>query len=132
MIMTRNGTTCLTVLVVDDFADARLTLRRMLELRDYRVVEAVNGRAAVEAAKRVCPDLILMDLNMPEMDGLAATEQIRACKDACKGVPIIALTAYDTYGMKEAALAAGCDDYVTRPIDFEQLDKVLQRYLIGW
>ena len=132
MAMTLNGTASLTVLIVDDFADARLTLKRMLEMRDYRILEAANGRAAVEVAKRVCPDLILMDLNMPEMDGLAATEQIRACRDACQGVPIIAITAYDTYGMKEAALEAGCDDYITRPIDFEQLDRVLHRYLIGW
>jgi CheY-like chemotaxis protein len=132
MMMARNGTTCLTVLVVDDFADARLTLKRMLEVKDYRVLEARNGREAVEAARQACPDLILMDLNMPEMDGLAATEQIRECKDACRGVPIVAITAYDTYGMKEAALEAGCDDYIMRPIDFDQLDKVLHKFLIGW
>jgi CheY-like chemotaxis protein len=130
--MRQNGTTLLTVLVVDDFDDARLTLRRMLERRDYRVEEARNGQEAVELVRRSCPDLILLDLNMPQMDGLEAAKQIRACRDLCAKVPIVALTAYDTYGMKEAAIEAGCDDYLTRPIDFEQLDRVLQKYLGVW
>jgi CheY-like chemotaxis protein len=130
--MRQNGTALLTVLVVDDFDDARLTLRRLLERRDYRVVEARNGQEAVELVRQSCPDLILLDLNMPQMDGLEAAKQIRACRDLCAKVPIVALTAYDTYGMKEAAIEAGCDDYLTRPIDFEQLDRVLQRYLGVW
>jgi CheY-like chemotaxis protein len=130
--MRQNGTTYLTILVVDDFADARLTIKRMLELRDYRVMEATNGREAVEAVRRNCPDLILLDLNMPEMDGLEAAKHIRECRDLCQHVPIVALTAYDTYGMKEAAIEAGCDDYLTRPIDFEQLERVLRRFLVGW
>jgi CheY-like chemotaxis protein len=130
--MRQNGMALLTVLVVDDFDDARLTLRRLLERRDYRVLEATNGQEAVELVRQRCPDLILLDLNMPQMDGLEAAKQIRACRDLCAKVPIVALTAYDTYGMKEAALEAGCDDYLTRPIDFEQLDRVLQRYLGVW
>ena len=130
--MKQNETSVLTILVVDDFYDTRLTLRRLLELRDYRVLEATNGLEAVELVRQRCPDLILLDLNMPQMDGLEAATQIRACRDLCAKVPIIALTAYDTYGMKEAALEAGCDDYLTRPIDFEQLDRVLQTYLRVW
>ncbi|MFL6209514.1 MAG: response regulator [Pyrinomonadaceae bacterium] len=130
--MRQNGTALLTVLVVDDFDDARLTLRHMLERRDYRVLEATNGQEALELVRQKCPDLILLDLNMPKMDGLEAAKQIRACRDLCATVPIVALTAYDTYGMKEAAIESGCDDYLTRPIDFEQLDRVLQKYLGVW
>ncbi|PYS92673.1 MAG: hypothetical protein DMF64_08330 [Acidobacteria bacterium] len=129
--MMQKETACLTVLVVDDFDDARLTLKRLLELRDYSVLEATNGREALELVQRRCPDLILMDLNMPQMDGLEAAKRIRQCRDLCQNVPIIALTAYDTYGMKEAALEAGCDDYLTRPVDFEQLDGMLRRFLVG-
>src|SRR3712207_1965417 len=90
-----------TVLVADDHADSRALFRRLLEARGYSVAEAVDGEAAVEAARLVCPDLILLDLNMPRMDGLEAAERIRALKDECEGVVIVAVTAYDTYGIRE-------------------------------
>ena len=128
--MTLKGTTPLTVLVADDFADTRAVLRRMLEMQNCRVVEAADGREAVEMARQACPNLILMDLNMPEVDGLAAAAQIRECKARCRDVPILAITAFDTYGMKEAALEAGCDDYLTKPIDSDELDRILQRLLM--
>ena len=130
--MTLSETASLTVLVVDDFADSREVLRRLLELHGYRVAEATDGVQAVEAARAYCPDLILMDLNMPRMDGLTAAQHIRAVKGLCEGVPIIAVTAYDTYGMREAALDAGCDDYLTKPLDPRELDTVLRRLLPGW
>jgi two-component system, cell cycle response regulator DivK len=118
-----------TILVAEDFDDTRILLKRVLLSGGYRVVEAVNGREAVEYVKQDCPDLILMDLNMPEMDGLEATEQIRECRELCKDVVILAITAHDTYGMKEAALEAGCDGYLTKPIDFDRLDTILGRLL---
>jgi two-component system cell cycle response regulator DivK len=118
-----------TILVAEDFDDTRVLLKRVLLTSGYRVVEAVNGREAVEYVKQDCPDLILMDLNMPEMDGLEATEQIRECRELCKDVVILAITAYDTYGMKEAALEAGCDGYLTKPIDFDRLEMILGRLL---
>lgn len=121
-----------TVLVVDDYPDTRAVLRRAMEARGCVVAEAVNGEAAVEAARVVCPDLILMDLNMPRMDGLMATQRIRELKGACDEAVIIALTAFDTYGIKEAALAAGCDDYLTKPVEISQLDLVLKRLLPLW
>jgi CheY-like chemotaxis protein len=130
--MATNGTTCPTVLVVDDIEDSRFILRRMLETHNYGVVEAANGIEALEVARRGCPDLILMDLNMPVMDGLMAAKLIRECKGSCEHVPIVALTAYDTYGMREAALEAGCDEYLAKPIDFAEFDKVLRRVLVGW
>jgi CheY-like chemotaxis protein len=123
---------CVTVLVVDDFMDSRLTLRRTLEMGGCAVTEATDGEEAVEAVRRDCPDLILLDLNMPRLDGLMAARKIRDLKGTCKDVPIVAITAFDTYGMKEAALEAGCDDYLTKPLDFDELNRVLRRFLPGW
>lgn len=130
--MAPSGMLSMTVLVVDDFADTRAMLRQTLEAAGYRVAEARDGEAAVEAARRVCPDLILMDLNMPRLDGLEAARRIRALKGECDGVPIIAVTAFDTYGMRQAALDAGCDDYVTKPLDMDEFGAVLGRLLPGW
>ena len=130
--MAPTGSLSLTVLVVDDYADTRAMIRRMLEAGGYRVAEAEDGEQAIAAAKHACPDLILMDLNMPRMDGLMAAQNIRAVKGLCEGVPIIALTAFDTYGMREAALEAGCDDYLTKPLETAELDAVLGRLLPGW
>lgn len=119
------------VLVVDDLDDGRRMLRLMLESRGFRVTEAANGEEAVEAVQRECPDLILMDLNMPRMDGLTAARRIRECRELCRDVPMVAVTAYHTYGMKEAAEEAGCDAYVAKPIDEAQLLRVLRR-LLAW
>jgi two-component system, cell cycle response regulator DivK len=116
-------------LVADDSDDSRFMLRRTLEVSGCRVMEARNGQEAVELVQKRCPDLILMDLNMPLLDGLAAVEQIRLIKGKCEDVPIIAFTAYDTYGMRDAALEAGCDEYINKPNDLEYLEDVLSRYL---
>lgn len=119
----------LTVLVVDDYDDGRLMLKRLLELKGFSVSEASNGEEAVESVRRRCPDLILMDLNMPRMDGLTAARKIRECRELCSGVPMVAVTAYDTYGMKEAAEEAGCDAYVAKPIDDAEFERTLRRLL---
>lgn len=121
-----------TVLVVDDHQDTRAVLCRLMAARGCVVAEAVNGAAAVEAARVICPGLILMDLNMPRMDGLMATQRIRELKGACDETVIIALTAFDTYGIREATLAAGCDDYLTKPVEMCQLDLVLKPLLPLW
>ena len=118
-------------MVAEDFDDTRVMMRKMLELNGYEVVEATNGQEAVELVWQQCPDLILMDLNMPLMDGLAATEQIRQCKELCKEVTILAITAHDTLGMKEAALEVGCDGYLTKPIDFDHLQKIIDRIMVS-
>lgn len=117
-----------TILVVEDAKDTRNVLSFSLTQNGYKVVTAVNGRQAVDVALDVHPDLILMDLNLPLMDGLAASAQIRE-HEALRDVPILAVTAYDTYGMREAATEAGCDGYITKPIDFGRLDTILQRIL---
>lgn len=120
-----------TILIADDSGDTRAVLRRVLVYRGYCVVEAADGRAAVEVALRECPDLVLMDLNMPVMNGLAATERIREMREKCGNVPIVAVTAFDTYGIKEAALEAGCDAYLLKPLALDELESLIARLLAG-
>jgi len=115
-----------TVLVVEDFEDNRFMMRRLLEMSGYRVIEAVNGQEAVDKAYAERPDLILMDLSLPHLDGLAATRRIRAY-DGLGKVPIVAVSAHDTADFHADALAAGCNEYVTKPIDFDQLERLLSR-----
>ena len=118
-----------TVLVVEDSADTRAIIRLELERWGYRVVEATNGREAIEATEEVCPDLILMALNLPEVDGLTAAQAIRKYNEQCAGVPILAITAYDTIGIEEAAREAGCDAYIRKPLDMPQLEKTVSGFL---
>ena|ERR1044071_8508544 len=126
--MTEQNGAAQTILVVEDFEDNRFMMRRLLEMSGYRVVEAVNGEQAVEAAERERPDLILMDLSLPKLDGLAATRRIREQAGAAR-VPIVAVSAHDTTDFHADALAAGCNEYVTKPIDFDQLEELLTRLL---
>jgi CheY-like chemotaxis protein len=116
------------VLIVEDADDARYFMRLELEQLGYRVVEAENGLRAVEVAERERPDVILMDLSLPIMDGIAATEKIRAT-DGLDEVPIIALTAYQETDFKEEAKAAGFDGYLTKPIDLDWLGELLKGLL---
>ncbi|HWS54136.1 MAG TPA: response regulator [Pyrinomonadaceae bacterium] len=117
-----------TVLVVEDFEDNRFMMRRLLEMSGYRVVEAVNGKQAVEMAETEHPAIILMDLSLPMLDGLAATRRIRE-QNGLGRVPIVAVSAHDSADFHAEALAAGCNEYVTKPIDFDQLVQLLDRLL---
>lgn len=123
-----NGNEPQTVMVVEDFEDNRFMMRRLLEMSGYRVLEAINGEEAVEVAQRERPSLILMDLSLPLLDGLAATRRIRQVEELRK-IPIVAVSAHDTADFHADALAAGCNDYVTKPIDFDQLEALLSRLL---
>jgi CheY-like chemotaxis protein len=123
-----NGGAPPMVMVVEDFEDNRFMMRRLLEMSGYRVLEAINGEEAVELAHRERPQLILMDLSLPQLDGLAATRRIRQHADL-RDVPIVAVSAHDTADFHADALAAGCNDYVTKPIDFDQLEALLNRLL---
>ncbi len=114
----------LSVLLVEDTEDNRIMMRRLLELSGYRVSEAVNGVEAVRAAERETPDVILMDLSLPIVDGLAATRRIRQLPDLAE-VPIIAVSAHDTADFHAEALAAGCDAYITKPIDYTELEDLI-------
>lgn len=126
--MEENGNSKSTVLVVEDFADNRFMMRKLLEMSGYQVVEAVDGKEAVEVAESVRPDLILMDLSLPRLDGLDATRRIREL-DGLGRVPIVAVSAHDTNDFHADALAAGCNEYVTKPIDFDELDALVKKLL---
>jgi two-component system cell cycle response regulator DivK len=123
-----NGNSPPTILVVEDFEDNRFMMRRLLEMSGYNVIEAVNGEEAVNLAGSKLPELILMDLSLPQLDGLAATRLIRQNPEL-RNVPIVAVSAHDTADFHADALAAGCNDYVTKPIDFDQLEALLNRLL---
>ncbi len=113
-----------TVLLVEDTEDNRMMMRRLLELSGYRVSEAVNGLEAVKVAERETPNIILMDLSLPIVDGLAATRRIRQLPEMAE-VPIIAVSAHDTADFHAEALAAGCDAYITKPIDYTELEDLI-------
>jgi two-component system, cell cycle response regulator DivK len=116
------------LLVVEDFEDSRFMMLRLLEIAGYRVLEASDGEQAVELAVQKRPALILMDLSLPKLDGLAATRKIRQHKRLGK-VPIVAVSAHDANESRTEALEAGCDEYVTKPIDFDHLSALVKRLL---
>jgi len=117
-----------TIMVVEDYDDTRLLLKKGLEGLGYSVLEASNGQEAVEVAGRENPDLILMDLDLPILDGIAATQCIR--QDASlEGVPIIAVTAYPLSFTHVKAFAKGCNEYMSKPIDMTELANLVNRYL---
>ena len=115
-----------TVLVVDDNADTRRVVRWGLERWGYYVLEASDGRQALEVAVRDRPDVILMDLAMPVVDGFEAIRSIRAHPDL-RGLPVIAVTAYDRAISRDDAESAGCDYYLSKPIDFNRLEVLVER-----
>lgn len=117
-----------TVLIVEDSDDARYFMRLALEQLGYLIVEAENGAKAVELAECEPPDIILMDLSLPIMDGLAATEKIRATA-GLQGIPIIAVTAHQETDFRAGAKAAGFDAYVTKPIDIDFLSELIKGLL---
>ncbi|HEX9918780.1 MAG TPA: response regulator [Pyrinomonadaceae bacterium] len=117
-----------TVLVVDDSGDIRELIRMMLQMKDCLVVEAVNGQEAVELAPQVCPNLILMDLSMPVLDGYEATRLIKA-QLKTQDIPIVAVSAFCDVENRHKAVAAGCVECVSKPIDFAVIGEVVKRYL---
>jgi CheY-like chemotaxis protein len=118
------------ILVVEDNEDNRDSLSRRLERRGFEVLLATDGKRGVEMAAAEKPDLILMDMNMPEMDGWEATRKIKASPGSAE-LPVIALTAHAMTGDRERALEAGCSDYHTKPVEFPkllaQIETLLQR-----
>jgi CheY-like chemotaxis protein len=116
------------ILVADDYEDTRQMLRMLLELKGCRVMEAENGLEAVSLASRIFPDLILMDLNMPALDGFAAARRIREQVET-QHIPIVAVTAEARGDWRKQAMAAGCDDCIEKPVDFDVLDRLLSSFL---
>jgi len=117
-----------TILLVEDTEDNRQMMRKLLEMSGYRVVEATNGEEAVKVTKEEEPRLILMDLSLPIIDGLAATRLIRNLPSG-ERLPIIAVSAHDTADFHAEALAAGCDAYITKPIDYPELEELVERLM---
>lgn len=116
------------ILIVEDNPDNRTLINDILIALDYSVLEAINGEQGVTLAVQETPDLILMDLSLPQMDGWEATRQIKA-NPALQHIPVIALTAHAMVGDRERALEAGCNDYITKPIDLRELREKLTEYL---
>jgi len=117
-----------TILIVEDSEDARYFMRLALEDLGYLIVEAEDGATAVTVAQQERPDVILMDLSLPVMDGIAATQKIRA-SDGLTGVPVIAVTAHQETDFRVGAKAAGFDAYVTKPIDVDFLSELIKGLL---
>ena len=126
--MTERRPADLTILVVEDYEDTSLAMRLALEDQGYRILEAADGARAVEVAARERLDVILMDLSLPVMDGLAAAERIRA-DPASRDTVIVAVTAHQEHDYRTRALAAGCNAFVTKPVDFHWLKDLLDSLL---
>ena len=109
-----------TILVIEDYPDSRTLLSSLLRAKGYKVVEARDGKEGLRQVNRSIPDLILMDLAMPEMDGLRATRQLRE-RHTLARTPIFAITAYGTADVKDDAIAAGCAEVFLKPLDVESL-----------
>lgn len=119
-----------TILVVDDFDDTRLLLRTWLEKRGFRVVEAEDGIKAIATAQEERPDLIIMDVEMPELDGLSATRKIKSIKEL-RDVPVVAVSAYGAEQFRSEALAAGCQEYVSTPFEPIDLERLIRSLLFA-
>ena len=116
-----------TILVVDDFENTQVLMKFLLEELGYQVLQVKDGWKAVESVKRQVPDLILMDMALPLVNGIAATKLIRQLKEATK-VPIIAFTASGQF-IYQQAMDAGCNDLIDKPIDIDKLELILKKYL---
>ncbi|MGA9010362.1 MAG: response regulator [Xanthobacteraceae bacterium] len=116
------------ILVVEDQEDNRQIIRDMLAGTDYQIIEAENGEEALAAIAKERPDLILMDIQLPIMDGYTATRHIKG-DPALRSIPIIAVTSYALSGEEEKAQAAGCDDYVPKPYSPRQLLAKIRQYI---
>jgi len=117
-----------TILYVEDNPDNRTLVRRILLSEDYKLIEATNASEALDLLKATQPDLILMDINMPDMDGYTLTAKIKTTP-GLERIPILALTANVMRGDREKTLEAGCDGYIQKPIDFDLLINEVERFL---
>ena len=116
------------ILVVEDHADNRQIIRDMLAVTDYEITEAESGEEALAAIAKQRPDLILMDIQLPTMDGYEATRRIKA-DDSLRSIPIVAVTSYALTGEEKKARAAGCDDYVPKPFSPRELLAKIRQHL---
>ena len=116
------------ILVVDDSADNVAMISLFLQQQGYRVVTAANGEDAITVATQMMPNLILMDINLPSLDGLGATRRIRE-NEALRDIPVIAITAFGTEGFQRAAYDVGVSGYLTKPIDLDRMHQLIARLI---
>lgn len=116
------------ILVVDDSADNVAMISLFLQQQGYRVLTAGNGEDAIAVATQMMPNLILMDINLPTLDGLGATRRIRE-NDALRDIPIVAITAFGTEGFQRAAYDVGVSGYLTKPLDLDRMSQLIARLL---
>ncbi len=117
-----------TVLYIEDNYDNRLLIRRVLEADGYRVFEAEDGLEGIKFLQSETPDLVLMDINLPEIDGYEVTKRLKQLPSMTK-IPVIAMTANVMKGDREKTLAAGCDGYIPKPVDIDALPDQIARFL---
>jgi CheY-like chemotaxis protein len=118
------------LLLVEDNEESRDGLSRFLQRKGYEVVTAADGRQGLEAARAQTPDVVVMDMSLPVLDGWEATRQLKADPQT-RNIPVIALTAHAMTEDREKALAAGCDEYETKPVEFARLLGKIQALLVG-
>jgi CheY-like chemotaxis protein len=116
------------ILMVEDEPNNMKLLRDLLQKFGYETIEAADGEEGVELTRKIKPDLVLMDIMMPRLDGLEATRILKA-DISTKNIPVVALTAFAMSGDKERALEAGCDGYITKPVDVHGLLKTVEQFL---
>ena len=117
-----------TILYVEDNFENRILVRRVLQAEGYEVLESTSAMEALRLLENTVPDLILTDINMPDMDGYTLTTKIKE-KEAFRNVPVVAMTANVMRGDKERSLEAGCDGYIQKPIDIDLLPEQIERFL---
>jgi two-component system cell cycle response regulator DivK len=117
-----------TILYVEDNPDNRLLVKRVLLAEDYSLLEATDAAEALNVLQTTRPDLILMDINMPDMDGYTLTARIKSLP-GFERVPILAVTANVMRGDKEKTLQAGCDGYIQKPLDIDQLTREIEKFM---
>lgn len=117
-----------TILIAEDSYDNRTALKLMLKLHGYQILEAEDGEQAIIRSRECHPDLILMDITLPGIDGIAATGKLREDPE-CALIPIIIVSAHDLDSIRDEAAQAGASDYVSKPIDFDKLKLLIEKYL---
>lgn len=116
------------IMVVEDDVDSRLMMKTLLGMKGYRVVEAGDGQEAIEVAERERPGMVIMDLQLPRLGGFALARHLRQHSEL-SAIPIIIISGHDPLQHRPLALAAGCNEYLGKPIDFDLLEKTLSRLL---
>lgn len=116
------------ILVVEDAPDNQVLVEQVFQDSGYNVICIQDGQAALDWVEKNYPDLILLDLSLPEIDGWEVARQLKACDRTAK-IPIVAVTAHAMKGDREAAIASGCDDYLTKPLDIDLLEACVKQWL---